>query len=202
MRRSTPQTLIRLLATLAVLAPAVAEAGGMFLPGRNLLAAFLEGQGRQQLRRTLQHEAFHQFAYNAISPDLPIWPCPRRHARPVCAAPAPSPGHVRFSSSKPASRTKISGTTSSTTGRSLRHVLARVWLEIDSAESISSQTRAKTCRRERPVVDEVVPEIFVREAGLLDENRTCPGDGAGAAQTGRACLRGHGQMGRSGLMAL
>ena len=47
--------------------------GGMFLPGRNLLAAFLEGQGRQQLRRTLQHEAFHQFAYNAISPDLPIW---------------------------------------------------------------------------------------------------------------------------------
>ncbi|HSZ54977.1 MAG TPA: DUF1570 domain-containing protein [Tepidisphaeraceae bacterium] len=49
------------------------NSGGLFLPGHNLLAAFLEGQGRQQLRRTLQHEAFHQFAYNAISTDLPIW---------------------------------------------------------------------------------------------------------------------------------
>ena len=51
----------------------IRNSGGLFLPGRNLLAAFLNGQGRQQLRRTLQHEAFHQFAYNAISPDLPIW---------------------------------------------------------------------------------------------------------------------------------
>ncbi len=48
--------------------------GGIFIAGRmNLLAAFLEDQGRDALRRTLQHEAFHQFAYNAISPDLPIW---------------------------------------------------------------------------------------------------------------------------------
>jgi hypothetical protein len=39
----------------------------------NALAAFLEGQGRDALKRTLQHEAFHQFAHNAISPDLPIW---------------------------------------------------------------------------------------------------------------------------------
>jgi hypothetical protein len=51
----------------------IRNTGGLFLPGRNLLAVFLEGQGRQQLRRTLQHEAFHQFAYNAISPDVPIW---------------------------------------------------------------------------------------------------------------------------------
>jgi len=51
----------------------IRNSGGLFLPGRNLLAAFLNGQGRQQMRRTLQHEAFHQFAYNAISPDLPIW---------------------------------------------------------------------------------------------------------------------------------
>ena len=51
----------------------IRNSGGLFLPGRNLLAAFLNGQGRQQLRRTLQHEAFHQFAYNVISPDLPIW---------------------------------------------------------------------------------------------------------------------------------
>jgi len=48
--------------------------GGIFIAGRmNFLAAFLEDQGRESLRRTLQHEAFHQFAFNAISPDLPIW---------------------------------------------------------------------------------------------------------------------------------
>ncbi|MCW2957085.1 MAG: hypothetical protein JWO69_1954, partial [Thermoleophilia bacterium] len=47
--------------------------GGVYIPRRNLLAAFLEGQGRDGLRRTLQHEAFHQFAYNAISKDLPVW---------------------------------------------------------------------------------------------------------------------------------
>jgi hypothetical protein len=58
---------------LALTGGKIQNTGGIFLPGRNLLAAFLEGQGRQQLRRTLQHEAFHQFAYNAISPDLPIW---------------------------------------------------------------------------------------------------------------------------------
>ena len=51
----------------------LANSGGVFLPGQNALAAFLEGQGRDQLRRTLQHEAFHQFAFNAISTDLPIW---------------------------------------------------------------------------------------------------------------------------------
>ena len=47
--------------------------GGVYMSGRNILAAFLEGQGRDALRRTLQHEAFHQFAHNAISPDLPVW---------------------------------------------------------------------------------------------------------------------------------
>jgi hypothetical protein len=47
--------------------------GGVFMPGRNLLAAYLEGQGRDALRRTLQHEAFHQFAHAAISSELPIW---------------------------------------------------------------------------------------------------------------------------------
>jgi hypothetical protein len=47
--------------------------GGVFMPGRNLLAAFLEGQGRDALRRTLQHEAFHQFAHTALSPALPLW---------------------------------------------------------------------------------------------------------------------------------
>jgi hypothetical protein len=47
--------------------------GGVYMPHRNLLAAFLEGQGRESLRRTLQHEAFHQFAFNNISPNLPVW---------------------------------------------------------------------------------------------------------------------------------
>ena len=49
------------------------NSGGVFLPAQNLLAAFLGDQGRDQLRRTLQHEAFHQFAYNAIAIELPVW---------------------------------------------------------------------------------------------------------------------------------
>jgi hypothetical protein len=51
----------------------VPNTGGVFMPARNTLAAFLEGQGRDALRRTLQHEAFHQFAHSAIHPDLPAW---------------------------------------------------------------------------------------------------------------------------------
>src|SRR6185295_13641529 len=51
----------------------VPNTGGVFMPGRDTLAAFLEGQGRDALRRTLQHEAFHQFAFNAISPNLTPW---------------------------------------------------------------------------------------------------------------------------------
>jgi hypothetical protein len=47
--------------------------GGVFIPSRNVLAAFLEGQGRDALRRTLQHEAFHQFAYAAIGKNIPTW---------------------------------------------------------------------------------------------------------------------------------
>jgi hypothetical protein len=47
--------------------------GGMFIPSKSALCAFLEGQGRDALRRTLQHEAFHQFAFFAISRDLPPW---------------------------------------------------------------------------------------------------------------------------------
>jgi hypothetical protein len=47
--------------------------GGVFMPRRKLLAAFLEGQGRDGIRKTLQHEAFHQFAFRAFGPGLPIW---------------------------------------------------------------------------------------------------------------------------------
>jgi len=53
--------------------PKLKNTGGVYMPRRNLLAAFLEGQGRDSLRRTLQHEAFHQFAFNNISPNLPVW---------------------------------------------------------------------------------------------------------------------------------
>lgn len=47
--------------------------GGVFIPQKNCLAAYLETQGRDALRRTLQHEAFHQFAHRLISPNLPVW---------------------------------------------------------------------------------------------------------------------------------
>jgi hypothetical protein len=48
--------------------------GGLFVPGRRpYLAAYEQGQGRDALRRTLQHEAFHQFAHAAISRQLPPW---------------------------------------------------------------------------------------------------------------------------------
>lgn len=49
------------------------NSGGLFMPRRNLLVAFLQEQGRDGLRRTLQHEAFHQFAFVAIHPNLPVW---------------------------------------------------------------------------------------------------------------------------------
>lgn len=50
-----------------------ANTGGIYMSQRNILAAFLEGQGRDSLRRTLQHEAFHQFALTTIHEDLPVW---------------------------------------------------------------------------------------------------------------------------------
>jgi hypothetical protein len=40
---------------------------------RPYLASFLDQNGRDGLRRSLQHEAFHQFAYFAINRRLPIW---------------------------------------------------------------------------------------------------------------------------------
>jgi Protein of unknown function (DUF1570) len=48
--------------------------GGLFVSGRHpYLTAFLQGQGRDALKRTLQHEAFHQFAHAAIARQLPPW---------------------------------------------------------------------------------------------------------------------------------
>ncbi|MCC6423495.1 MAG: DUF1570 domain-containing protein [Phycisphaerales bacterium] len=49
------------------------NSGGVFIPSRRLLAAYLNNQGRDALRRTLQHEAFHQFADQTLGPNLPAW---------------------------------------------------------------------------------------------------------------------------------
>jgi hypothetical protein len=58
---------------LAFAGPQFKNTGGVFMSGKRVVAAFLEGQGRDGLRRTLQHEAFHQFAHTYIHPDLPVW---------------------------------------------------------------------------------------------------------------------------------
>jgi hypothetical protein len=49
--------------------------GGVFVGfgEKSFLAAHLEILGRDELRRTLQHEGFHQFAYAAIGEKLPLW---------------------------------------------------------------------------------------------------------------------------------
>lgn len=49
------------------------SSAGAFIPGRNALAALADGQGRDALRRTLQHEAFHQFASTTFGPRMPVW---------------------------------------------------------------------------------------------------------------------------------
>ena len=47
---------------------------GLFVAGPHpFLTSYLGGQGRDALRRVLQHEAFHQFAYLTVSRHLPIW---------------------------------------------------------------------------------------------------------------------------------
>jgi len=49
--------------------------GGAFVGQgeKSFLASHLEIQGRDELRRTLQHEGFHQFAYATIGENLPLW---------------------------------------------------------------------------------------------------------------------------------
>jgi hypothetical protein len=51
----------------------IPHSAGMFIPAQRTLAGYEEAQGPDGLRKTLQHEAFHQFAYETISKDLPIW---------------------------------------------------------------------------------------------------------------------------------
>lgn len=49
--------------------------GGMFFVTHNLqgLATWTQGHRRSQTLRTLQHEGFHQFAWNHLGPNLPTW---------------------------------------------------------------------------------------------------------------------------------
>lgn len=49
------------------------NSAGIFIPSMQALAGYEESAGRTALRQTLQHEAFHQFAWQAISQKLPIW---------------------------------------------------------------------------------------------------------------------------------
>src|SRR5262249_7645351 len=53
------------------------HSGGIFMSngrrGSSFLAGHLEHEGRDGLRRVLQHEGCHQFTYSAIGPDIPVW---------------------------------------------------------------------------------------------------------------------------------
>ena len=51
----------------------VPNSAGLFSPGRRALFAHAEGQGRGELKATLRHEAFHQFAHDRLGPGLPTW---------------------------------------------------------------------------------------------------------------------------------
>ena len=46
---------------------------GLYDSRRRLLAAFNGDGGTERLKRTLRHEAFHQWAYESIGPGLPVW---------------------------------------------------------------------------------------------------------------------------------
>jgi hypothetical protein len=50
-----------------------AHSAGGFSEAAQVLAATLIRNDRDYLRRTLQHEAFHQFAHYTIGPNMPVW---------------------------------------------------------------------------------------------------------------------------------
>lgn len=58
---------------LALVGDTYINTGGLYVRDRHMLAAVLEGQGRDALRRTLAHEALHQFLHEALPGDLPVW---------------------------------------------------------------------------------------------------------------------------------
>src|SRR5690349_13493505 len=50
--------------------PRLANTWGVTVNEINVVASFLEEQGRDNLRSTLKHEAFHQFAHLVINKEL------------------------------------------------------------------------------------------------------------------------------------
>jgi len=63
------------IATLGTFGIDATHSGGMFFSrgGDSGLATWVAGQDPDSLWRTLQHEAFHQFAHQYIGPTLPLW---------------------------------------------------------------------------------------------------------------------------------
>jgi len=81
-RRQAPPTLYLLqtrtdyIATLGSFGINATNSGGMFFyngRGDSGLATWIDEQDPDHLWHTLQHEAFHQFAYQYIGPTLPVW---------------------------------------------------------------------------------------------------------------------------------
>jgi len=53
--------------------PMVKGSAGVFISNMQLLAAHAERDTDEDVLRTLYHEGFHQFMFNAISPNCPLW---------------------------------------------------------------------------------------------------------------------------------
>jgi len=53
--------------------PQVRGSTGVFMAGRQLLAAHADKRTTEEVLRTLYHEGFHQFMYEVVSPSVPVW---------------------------------------------------------------------------------------------------------------------------------
>jgi hypothetical protein len=51
----------------------IAGSTGAFIPRQRLLVANMEGRTAEEVMRTLYHEGFHQFMFEAVSAYCPIW---------------------------------------------------------------------------------------------------------------------------------
>ena len=51
----------------------IPNSAGLFYPHLRTLCAYVEGQGPAEMKRTIRHEAFHQFADRVLGPTLPQW---------------------------------------------------------------------------------------------------------------------------------
>lgn len=53
--------------------PGAEGSGGAFVANLHLLTTFVEGRTNEDVFRTLYHEGLHQFVFNVVSPNCPIW---------------------------------------------------------------------------------------------------------------------------------